>query len=392
MIAPPSAPIQLGTRKKLTYTLVVFVGFFLSVELAARVGSFLVYGRNPYYLLYGLRSWSNEEGEGHTDKRSGYFKFPPDQRLEFGTPEPSRINNQGFRGEDFDVQKPAGVFRIACLGASSTFGYLNRDHETYPHRLSERLAELDPGRSGPAIEVINAGIPHFNTENIVAALEGEILGWDPDLMTLYTGCNDAVRPLAESRIQATCRAFDEYSAAYAGMRKALNGVFGEVLFGQWTPYLARMERAAIERQLALHEARTRENVARIIALAEGQGIPLVLIRQPITTWFDREARGLVPAGEGRETYEDEYARLSAELEAQGWLRGFEVTLYVHHRLLDVLDELAAAHGLTTVDNVALVAAEPDGLGSKVHLTAPANARLAEVLAETLAPLLPWNRP
>ena len=52
--------------KKLRFAAILFLLFFTGLEAAARVGSYFYHGRNPYYLLYGLRSWSNEEGEGHT--------------------------------------------------------------------------------------------------------------------------------------------------------------------------------------------------------------------------------------------------------------------------------------------------------------------------------------
>ena len=381
--APP-----LSTARKLGWSLVVFVAFFLSLELSARVGSFLYSGGNPYYLFYGLRSWSDEEGAGHTEKHAGYFKFPAGETLVYGTPEPARINNHGFRGEDFEVQKSPGTFRVVCMGASSTFGYLNRDEETYPSRLGV-LLERRVGDAGEgAVEVINAGIPHFNTENVAACLEGELLAYGPDLLTLYTGCNDAVRPLAISRVDRASRLLDEYSAGYATLRKALNSVFGEVLFSQWTPYMARVDSAQVERQLRQHEARTRHNLERTLALSKSADVPLVLIRQPITTWFDRENRGGIASGEERVGYEEEYERVASDLARQGWLPGFEVTLYVHHHLLEVIDQLAAEHDLPSVDNVALVSERPEGLGSKVHLTAAANERLANALVEVVARFLP----
>jgi len=365
--------------KKLRFAAILFLLFFGGLEVAARVGSYFYHGRNPYYLLYGLRSWSNEEGEGHTDKREGYFKFPPNQTLEFGTPEPARINNQGFRGVDFEAAKAPGAFRVVCLGASSTFGYLNADPDTYPVRLAHELEDLD-------VEVINAGIPHFRTDHIAAALEEELLALEPDLLTLYTGCNDAVRPLAETGVQRLCRALDEYSAAYAAVRKGVNAVFGDVLFGQWTAYTSSMDAEAIQRQVDLHVEMTRANTERIFALSDEAGVPIVFVRQPITTWFEKESKGLLDEGAARTTYEAEYETLSRALAERGGLPGFEVTLWVHHHLLAVMEEIGSRYGAPVVDNVALVAEQPDGLGSKVHLTRDANVRLAAALAEVIRPI------
>lgn len=379
----PARP-RLSLAKKLRFSAILFVLFFAAFETAARVGSYLYYGRNPYYLLYGLRSWSNEEGEGHTDKYAGYMKFPPNRTLEYGTPEPARINSLGFRGADFEPRKRPGTFRVICMGASSTFGYLNTDAETYPVRLEGLLADLD-------VEVINAGIPHFTTDHLLACLEGELLSYQPDLLTIYTGCNDAVRPEAETHVQKACRVLDEYSAGYAALRKGINAAFGDVLFGQWTPYLNRMDAAAVQRQIDLHLQTTRANFERMIAAARERGVPFVFILQPITTWFDKESRGLIASTEPRTTYEEEFARLEEMLVERGGLPGFEVTLYVHHYLNDCIRELAREHGIPVVDNVALVAEHPEGLGSKVHLTKEANARLAEALAQTIRPMVEESR-
>ncbi len=374
----------LGWKKKLAYTAIVFLFSAGATEVLARVGSYLYYDRNPYYLLYGYRSWTSDEGAGHSEKYDGYFKFPPNQTIEYGTPEPCRINNLGFRGADFEPEKPEGTFRIVCLGASSTFGYLNRDTETYSVVLGQLLGdEIDDMR----VEVINAGIPHFTTDNILAALESEIFAYEPDVLTIYTGCADAVRPLAESRLQSVCRVLDEYSAAYAGIRKVVNKTVGPVLFGQWTAYLGTMDQEAIDRQLALHEARTRGNFEQIVAQARERGIQLVVIRQPITSWHDRRNRGLVETTDVRPGYEEEYAAISASLARNGYVQGFEVVLLVQHRLVEIIDELAAANELPVVDNVALISEAPEGLGSKVHLTAEANQRLARALHEVVLPLV-----
>ena len=383
--APADGALVLSRRKKLGFACATFLLLLVAVEVGARVASYLVYDRNPYYLLYGFRSWTDDQGAGHSEKFSGYFKFPPDDVVRMAqVPTPVRINNHGFRGADFDAEKPAGTFRVICMGASSTFGYLSPDEETYPVHLESKLRTV---LDSSDVEVLNSGIPHFDTDHLAAILERELLGYEPDLLTLYTGYNDATSPMAETWSQRTSRVLDEYSAAYAGFRKVVDKVLGPVLFGQWSKYLPHMGQEAIERQLALHRARTRANVERILELAAEAGVPVVLIRQPITTWFPRRDLGLIDEDSPRTTYEAEWTAISAKLAEQGFLDGFEVPLYVHHHLLDIQDELAREHGLAVVDNVALVAAHPEGLGSKVHLFGPANDRLATALAEVIAPVI-----
>jgi hypothetical protein len=55
----PSAPVErprLTWKKRLTVSAVSLVAILLVLEVGARVGSWLVLGRNPYYLFYGFVS------------------------------------------------------------------------------------------------------------------------------------------------------------------------------------------------------------------------------------------------------------------------------------------------------------------------------------------------
>ena len=84
--------------------------------------------------------------ENHGNKRQGYSKYFPrevkyHEDVDTGEMFVVGINQQGFRGKDFDIKKQPGVVRVVTLGASSTFGFYNRDHETYPHQLAEILNE-----------------------------------------------------------------------------------------------------------------------------------------------------------------------------------------------------------------------------------------------------------
>src|SRR5262249_47565244 len=100
-------------KKRLLVALVSFLVTIVLFELAARVGGWLVHGRNPYYLFYGFVSWEDDSGEGHSEKLDGYYKFPAHKVLQHmgELPEPGHINNHGFRGPDFETAKPPGTFR-----------------------------------------------------------------------------------------------------------------------------------------------------------------------------------------------------------------------------------------------------------------------------------------
>lgn len=69
------------------------------------------------------------------------------------------LNDNGFRGPDFDRQKPKDIYRIICIGDSRTFGMEMPYEDSYPAQL-ERLLNSHGG--GRRYEVINAGIPGTN--------------------------------------------------------------------------------------------------------------------------------------------------------------------------------------------------------------------------------------
>ena len=170
--------------------------------------------------------------------------------------------------------------------------------------------------------------------------------------------------------------WDTYSAAYAALRKGA-GKIGIRLHQRWQGYGSQIDQARIKRQLELNLNRYRSNLVAIIEMARNRGIPLVLIKQVITT-----PRGIA----NRKTtggYEEEYRAVANELDSTGQIRGSEITLYVHHELMAEVEALAREYDLPLVDNIKLVDAAPEGLLTQVHLSEEANARLAEAIYQTI---------
>ncbi len=96
-----------------------------------------------------------------------------------------KINSKGFRTGEFFSAKPEGVFRVICLGGSTTvIGRTNR--ETYPAILEKTLRDSLPGTE---TEVLNLGISRYGTRDVVN-LAGEAAGYRPDLVLKYNGAND----------------------------------------------------------------------------------------------------------------------------------------------------------------------------------------------------------
>lgn len=114
--------------------------------------------------------------------------FSADKRAEGG--QQVSHNALGFRGRELTVAKPAGVFRIACLGGSSTYGQSETsDDVIWPARLEVLLNENTPA-GAPRVEVINAGCQGYSTFESLINLELRVVDLEPDLVLVYHGIND----------------------------------------------------------------------------------------------------------------------------------------------------------------------------------------------------------
>ena len=136
----------------------------------------------------------------HYDKALSYmeFNFPrPHELHQIFEPDPvllwrlrpnydfgqgfPRLNPQGFRGPDF-AKLPAGVFRIACLGDSVTFG---RPEADFPTLLEQKLAA-----AGPPAQVLNFGVPGYSSYQGRRLLGRVLADCHPNLVIILFGWND----------------------------------------------------------------------------------------------------------------------------------------------------------------------------------------------------------
>ncbi len=97
-----------------------------------------------------------------------------------------RTNSAGYREREFERPKPPGVYRIAFLGDSFTFGQGIREEE----RLSN-LLERELKKHTGSIEVLNFGNPGHNTADELKALKADVLpDVEPDFVLLQWYIND----------------------------------------------------------------------------------------------------------------------------------------------------------------------------------------------------------
>ena len=106
------------------------------------------------------------------------------------------INSHGFRSEEFSEQKPENTYRIFTLGGSSTFGVGVSDNETWSGYLQKKFDGIDLGVD---VKIINAGISAANSGTERKLIEERIVNFDPDLIIMYDGWNDAGYPIHWNR-------------------------------------------------------------------------------------------------------------------------------------------------------------------------------------------------
>lgn len=96
------------------------------------------------------------------------------------------INSKGLRDVERSYAKPDGTFRILILGDSFVEGLQVDQDQTLPAQL-EALLNRD---SRAPVEVINAGVSRYGTDNAVLFLENEGVRYEPDLVIYAFYPND----------------------------------------------------------------------------------------------------------------------------------------------------------------------------------------------------------
>jgi lysophospholipase L1-like esterase len=131
-------------------------------------------------------NWSAEKVRSMTEPSAARGRYQSHSDLPYTlAPGYDSTNRHGFRGADFEAEKPAGTYRIVCIGASTTYGPHVGPSGTYSAALQAQLRER-----GHAVEVINGGVPGWVSSETLRSLEVRVLPLDPDLVIVYQGRNE----------------------------------------------------------------------------------------------------------------------------------------------------------------------------------------------------------
>ncbi|WP_161602507.1 tetratricopeptide repeat protein [Tautonia marina] len=183
--APRSQPTGLPLRKKLLFSAIVTVGLLAVLELALAVLGIrtAASGRDPY--------------AGFTP-RIPHFETvtePDGTRMVRVAENRAEVLNP----VSFPETKPAGSYRIVCLGGSTTYGRPFFDHTAFPGWLRAFLPAADPSRDW---EVINAGAISYASYRVRGLME-ELSRFEPDLFVVYMGHNEFLERRTYADVLAT---------------------------------------------------------------------------------------------------------------------------------------------------------------------------------------------
>jgi hypothetical protein len=306
------------------------------------------------------------EPDGHLG-----FRLTPSRRYLFESG-PCTVNARGYRGtREIEVPKPRGTFRIVALGGSSTFGFEVADDDTWVTRLETGLRE----RLGAPIELVNAGVPGYNSFDLKIHYVYRIRALEPDAILVYETWNDLKR----------FRLLEEYGyflrgVSHPGALAALSRDF-QLLMRARQLYRDRVLRGRREDVYPTRagfaqpiprggtaqrwERQTFEDLA---AWPAQDGVLPILLSQaglPSAANLDD------PAVRGR--IQVEYVGMSHEILLEQW-----------ELVSDLIRDAARDHGALFVDVRSAVPADTEHFLDTVHLSVRGNARVAEVVADALA--------
>jgi lysophospholipase L1-like esterase len=202
-----------------------------------------------------------------------HFELKPNITVEVAGRE-YRHNELGLRGPPIREPKPEGTYRIAVVGDSYTYGWGVAEDETIPEQLHAKLIR---DRAGGALEVINGGVPAYDTGPELGLLRDVIAPVEPDLVVLVFQTNDITTVdyfyLDDLNAFYACALPVSYSTKHALSRSRLYHLLrrGFTSFRSATGFEWFGEK---------EWPRTRDYLQQIVALLNRRHIPLLIANLP----------------------------------------------------------------------------------------------------------------
>lgn len=190
-----------------------------------------------------------------------------------------RHNHYDYRGAEFDEGKAPGVYRVAVMGDSFTYGNGVAENQRFSNLVGDAVRDR-------GIEVLNFGFPGNNWPEHVRTLERRVLRLRPDFVLLQWGTNDveldehvAGRPIVPPIIRN--RDWHEWLYRYSALYTILNAQWVRIqvqrqMGDTYDRYLTRLYGDPSSEGARL----AGERMHQYIALARSRGVDVGLVMFP----------------------------------------------------------------------------------------------------------------
>lgn len=150
-----------------------------------------------------------------------------------GVAHPITLNSLGLRGEEPQIPKPRGVYRIIVLGDEKIFAPHLADENTTTGVLQSQIQQSKSDR----VEVLNAGVPGYCPLLSLLQFRHQLIGLHPDVVVLHYDLNDASE---DQRYRGTLHTNAEgvptsctHPVLLEGSHCIASGTIGQCAIGRW---------------------------------------------------------------------------------------------------------------------------------------------------------------
>ncbi|MBI2572110.1 MAG: hypothetical protein HYV63_34300 [Candidatus Schekmanbacteria bacterium] len=187
-----------------------------------------------------------------------------------------RTNAAHLLGPLPSTPKEPKTFRILLLGDSSPVGIgLAKREEGFGEVLASLLSARELG-SLARVELVNAAVSGYSSEQVRALLASKGWGFEPDLILVYCGNNDAsISGAVTDRELIGAQRLQKLRSALDNL--ALYRQLSNLLRGQRSGRDAATDRLVAR----VTAAQYGENLADIAAQAEHRGVPIIILKPPV---------------------------------------------------------------------------------------------------------------
>ena len=330
------------------------VGMLVIAEGAVRVRQYVKYGVtadfNEFYM---------------TDEKTGLRVLvagKSTQRIS--------INSLGFRGPEINREKPPGTFRLAFLGASTTYcAEVSSNDKVWVDLVARDLSEqFDRVK----VDYINGSVPGYALESSLKNLSLRIAPLEPDLVVIYHATNDLsdeMRGLAEAQ----------------GVT-ALNLEKGQSWLADYSLLWKLVE---MNLSILVAEERAEQQSQTVEFVASKLGTPFKtelaeLVRQARTAGAKRVALATFSIQLRNGQNEQQLRKASESATYYMPFTSPQMLIEAYARYNDVIREVARESGALLIDDESMIPGDPTHFHDTVHFTDTGSAVQAQRVSTALA--------